>query len=323
MKDEIRMAVSLPEKLENEVFELSDLACELLEEGKVEEALEKIKLAWEKVPEPGYNTSVSHLILSALIPILNTAGQHNEALRLTKEWIADLENSGYRIYHTLPYILHGETLLFLKDADAAKESFYQAVKYGAKKRDFSDQPGFYLEVAQKKLNDNQEIMALFEEKVLSRSVTILRPETAELSAEVSERIEDLSEQGNELFEEEKYRECIQVWNEALALIPEPQNTYREAFWLETSIGDCYFMLNDFEQSLVHFLNAKGNIETNAHENPFVMLRLGELFLEGAHFNDAKEFLLRAYMLEGKEIFEAEDQKYFVFLEQNVELNKPG
>lgn len=323
MNDEIRMAVSLPGKLENEVFELSDLACELLEEGKVEEALEKIALAWAKLPEPRFNTSVSHLILCALIPVLNTAGQYNEALLLTKEWIADLETSGYKIYHTIPYILHGETLLFLKNADGAKEAFYQAVKYGAKKRDFSDQPAFYLEVAQKKLNDNQEIMTLFEEKVLSRSVTILRPEIAELSAEVSERIEELSERGNELFEEEKYQECIQIWNEALALIPEPQNSYGEAFWLETSIGDCYFMLNDFEQSLVHFLNAKGNIETNAHENPFVMLRLGELFLEGAHFNDAKEFLLRAYMLEGKEIFKTEHKKYFVFLEQNVELNKPG
>lgn len=188
MKDEIRMAVSLPGELENEVFELSDLSCELLEEGKVEEALEKIELAWAKLPEPRFNTSVSHLILCALIPILNTAGQYKEAL---------------------------------------------------------------------------------------------------------------------------------------ALIPEPQNSYSEAFWLETSIGDCYFMLNNFGQSLVHFLNAKGNIETNGHENPFVMLRLGELFLEGDHFNDAKEFLLRAYMLEGKEIFETEHGKYFVFLEQNVELNKPG
>ncbi|WP_367867827.1 tol-pal system YbgF family protein [Pedobacter sp. WC2423] len=323
MKDEIRMAVSLPQELENEVFELSDLACELLEEGKVEEALEKIKLAWEKVPGTKFNTSVSHLVLCTLIPVLNTAGQYNEALNLAKEWIADLETSGYKIYHTMPYILQGETLLFLKDADAAKEAFYQAVKYGAKKRDFSDQPAFYLEVAQKKLNDNQEIMTRFEEEVLSRSVTILRSEIVELSAEVSAPIEELSEQGNDLFEEEKYLECIQVWNEALSLIPEPQNSYSEAFWLEASIGDCYFMRNDFEQSLLHFLNAKGNIGTNAYENPFVMLRLGELFLERDHFNDAKEFLLRAYMLEGEEIFETENEKYFVFLKQNIELTKPG
>lgn len=323
MKDEIRKAVSLPGELENEVFELSDLACELLEDGKVEEALAKIKLAWEKLPEARYNTSVSYMTLCALIPILNTAGKYNEALQLTKEWIADLENSGYKIYHTMPYILHGETMLFLKDADAAKESFYQAVKYGATKRDFSDQPAFYFEVAKKKLNDPEEILTRFEKEVLSRSLTILRPEIMELSEEVSTRIEELSEQGNELFEEEKYQECIEVWLAALALIPEPQNSYSEAFWLETSIGDCYFMWNDFEQSLAHFLNAKGNIETNAYENAFVMLRLGELFLEGDHFNDAKEFLLRAYMLEGEEIFETEDEKYFVFLKQNVELSKPG
>lgn len=320
MKNDIRVADSIPDELENEIFDLADEAAELLEEGKIEASLGKIRLAWEKLPESKYNTPVSHMILCELIPLLNAAGKYEDALQEVKEWILDLETCGYRIYHTIPYVLHGETLLFLGQPDLAKQAFYQAIKYGATKRDFSDKPAFYFDIAKKKLTDNEEILRLFRKEILSLSVPLLRTELAELSEELSERIDVLSEQGSDLFDEENFQECIKVWSEALALIPHPRNLYGETFWLETSIGDCYFMLNEFEQSQVHFLNAKGNIETNAYENPFVMLRLGELFFELKEFNDAKEFLLRAYMLEGKEIFETEEEKYFNFLKENVKLD---
>lgn len=320
MKNDIRVAVGIPGELENEIFDLTDEAAELLEEGKAEAASEKIQLAWGKLPEPKYNTPVSHMVLCELIPLLNATGKYEEALQAVKDWILDLETCGYKIYHTIPYILHGETLLFLGNPDLAKEAFYQAVKYGATKRDFNDKPAFYFDIAKKKLTVNEEIMELFRKEVLALSIPILRTEAAAISEELSERIEELSEQGNDLFDEEKFRECIKVWSEALALIPHPQNLYGETFWLETSIGDCYFMLNEYEQSQVHFLNAKGNIETNAYENPFVMLRLGELFFEFGHFNEAKEFLLRAYMLEGEELFETEEEQYFNFLKDNVKLN---
>lgn len=320
MKNDIRIAVSIPEELENEIFDLTDGSAELLEEGKTEAALEKIKLAWGKLPEPRYNTPVSDMVLCELIPLLNATGKYEEALQEIKDWILDLETCGYKIYHTHPYILHGETLLFLGNADLAKEAFYQAVKYGATKRDFSDKPAFYFDIARKKLMVNEEILELFRKEVLTLSIPIPRTESAELSEELSERIEVLSEQGNDLFDDEQFRECIEIWSEALALIPHPQHLYGETFWLETSIGDCYFMLNEYGQSQVHFLNAKGNIETNAYENPFVMLRLGELFFEMEDFNNAKEFLLRAYMLEGKEIFDAEREKYFNFLKENVKLD---
>lgn len=320
MKNDIRVADSISNELENEIFDLADEASELLENGKTEASLGKIRLAWEKLPESKYNTPVSHMILSELIPVLNATGKYEEAVQVAKDWIRDLETCGYKIYHTIPYILHGETLLFLGQPDLAKEAFYQAIKYGATKRDFNDTPAFYFDIAKKKLNDNEEILKLFQKEVLSLPFPVFKIELAELSAELTDRIDVLSEQGSDLFDEDKFQECIEVWSEALALIPSPQNLYGETFWLETSIGDGYFMLNKFEESLVHFLNAKGNIETNAYENPFVMLRLGELFFEVNEFNDAKEFLLRAYMLEGEELFETEEEKYFDFLKENVKID---
>jgi hypothetical protein len=44
-----------------------------------------------------------------------------------------METSGYKIYETTPYILYGETLLFLNYPNEAKEAFYRATKYGATK----------------------------------------------------------------------------------------------------------------------------------------------------------------------------------------------
>lgn len=53
-------------------------------------------------------------------------------------------------------------------------------------------------------------------------------------------------------------------------------------------------------------------------NSFILLRQGEIMYELNEKVRAVEFLLRAYMLEGKEIFDGEDNKYLKFLKENVE-----
>ena len=100
-----------------------------------------------------------------------------------------------------------------------------------------------------------------------------------------------------------------VWKEALDLIPVPQNSRAETLWLESSIGDIYYHLGNREQALQHFINAKGNLETNAYENPFIMLRLGQIYFDLGELDEAKEYLMRGYMLEGEELFEDEEEKY--------------
>lgn len=140
-----------------------------------------------------------------------------------------------------------------------------------------------------------------------------------LSKEITEQIEELSEIGSALFDEENYGEAIAVWQNALQLIPKPSNAYFESQWLETSIGDAYYMLQDDDKALGYFLKAKSNIDANAYENPFLMLRLGQMYFESDLFYKAKEYLLSAYMMEGVEIFEQEDEKYFQFLKNNVAL----
>lgn len=141
-----------------------------------------------------------------------------------------------------------------------------------------------------------------------------------LSNEILDQIESLSELGNEAYEKDHYLQAIDIWQQALSLIPDPQHHVAESQWLAASIGDSYFLLEKFRKSLTYFQLAKSNIEENAYENPFIMLRLGQSYLENHQPEEAREYLLRAYMLEGKEIFEFDDPKYLVFLSHQVDLD---
>ena len=164
MNNEIRQASPLSQELETQIFDLQDKAWEFLEQNKTEEALSKIQEAWNLLPEPKFNTSCSHIILCDLIPFFNVSGKYSEAKSLVNDWIFDLKNSGFRIYETTPFLLLGETHLHLSEIEEAKSAFQEAVKFGATKRDFSEKPDFYFEIAKKKITDNDEIKKLFKNK---------------------------------------------------------------------------------------------------------------------------------------------------------------
>ena len=317
MKNEIRKAFPLTPELEDKTFNMQAEACELLENNKPQEAEALIKEVWNLLPEPKFNTSCSHVVLCDLIEILTRIGKHEEAKLILADWVNDIETCGYKIYKTTPFILSGENFLYLNEIENTKEQFYKAVKFGATKRDFSDKPNFYFDIAKKKITDNNEIKNLFDNEV--RNSPKQRKANQELTDEICEQIEELSEKGNEYFENENYKEAIKIWKQALLLIPNPQNVYSESQWLETSIGDAYFLTENYTEALEFFQSAKNNLEENAYVNPFIMLRLGQTLFENQQKENAIEYLLRAYMSEGKEIFENDDEKYFNFLKSNVKL----
>lgn len=43
-----------------------------------------------------------------------------------------------------------------------------------------------------------------------------------LTEKIKARLDELAERGNQLEDEERYDEALQVWEEGLSLIPEPQ-----------------------------------------------------------------------------------------------------
>lgn len=140
----------------------------------------------------------------------------------------------------------------------------------------------------------------------------------EITPELRARLDECAERGNQFEDEEQYEEAIKAWEEGLSLIPKPQQFYSETIWFLAAIGDVYFQKGMFSQAHKYFDNARGNLSGDGYGNPFIMLRLGECCLEIGDEKNAAEYLLRAYMMEGKEIFESDEngeddgQKYFDF-----------
>lgn len=145
-----------------------------------------------------------------------------------------------------------------------------------------------------------------------------------LTSEIKAKLDELAERGNQLEEEEQYEEAIQIWKEGLNLIPEPQQYYSETVWFLAAIGDVYFQMKLYSKAHECFDKARGNLSGEGYGNPFIMLRLGECCLEIGDEKNAIEYLLRAYIMEGKEIFEPDEdgnddgQKYFDYLRTHVE-----
>lgn len=144
--------------------------------------------------------------------------------------------------------------------------------------------------------------------------------TEELSEEIQAKMDELAQKGNQLENEGRLAEAVQVWQEGLALIPEPQQFYGQTVWFLAAIGDVYFQQGEYVLAHECFDKARGNVTGAGYGNPFIMLRLGECCLEIGDEKNALEYLLRAYMFEGKDIFDSDDEtKYFEFLRTHIDL----
>ena len=299
------MAV-LEKEIQDQIDKLIDDAYLDFQNEKYEESYNKNVKAWDLFPLPktqwneAYNTA--KYIFNDMIIL--------KKYDLAKQWLNEMIAQNNNL-HLMDFDLSfniGKYHFETSDFEKAKEEWDLLVKQQGLRYFGSEDPR-YLEFYKNS------------DKILAESKENFTPKTTtqELTDETCDQIEELSEQGNEYFDDENYNDAIKIWKQTLALIPNPQNVYAESQWLETSIGDAYFLTEEFAQALEHFQNAKNNIEANAYENPFIMLRLGQSLLENNQPNEAKEYLLRAYMFEGEEIFENDDAKYFEFLKQNVEL----
>lgn len=138
-----------------------------------------------------------------------------------------------------------------------------------------------------------------------------------LSEDIAERVDQLSEAGDALMEDEKFTEAYELYVQALELMPEPLHDHPEATWIFVSLGDSYFFPEDFESAFEAYQDAVQCPEGLG--NPYVHLRLGQCALELGLETQAIHELTRAYMRDGDQIFEDEDPKYFEFLKKRLHM----
>lgn len=141
----------------------------------------------------------------------------------------------------------------------------------------------------------------------------------EIEDKIHEEIKSLSQSGDALAEAEDYTQAlVQYWS-AFDLIPEPKNEWEATTWVLAAIGDANFLSKDYQAGIDNLSNAM--YCPNAIGNPFLHLRLGQCLFEMEFSDQAADELIRAYALEGEELFSEDDPKYLDFLRTRIELSK--
>jgi hypothetical protein len=137
----------------------------------------------------------------------------------------------------------------------------------------------------------------------------------ELPAELHEQIVALSASGDSLAEMMDWEGALAKYNSAWKIVPEPKNEWEASTWVLAAIADACFFAGYFQSALDAVRYAM--ICPGGVGNPFLHLRRGQCAFEKSELDEAVEHLARAYMLEGKVIFQADDSKYFEFLKTQI------
>jgi tetratricopeptide (TPR) repeat protein len=138
----------------------------------------------------------------------------------------------------------------------------------------------------------------------------------ELDDKVYDQIVNLIEEGDELLGDGDVNEAIEKYSKGLTLLPDPKNEWEASTYIYTALGDCYFIQKKYRDALTVFESAYNS--PDGDENPYICLMIGESYFELNDKEKAKEFLLKALELEGEEIFDDEDEKYFELIKGSIQ-----
>lgn len=140
----------------------------------------------------------------------------------------------------------------------------------------------------------------------------------EIEENTYSRIQELCAEGDDLVEQGEIPSALKVYWQAFELMPEPKTDWDATTWILTAIGDANFLQDEFNkgiESLSLAMKCPGAIG-----NPFIHMRLGQCLFEVGNLDSAAEELVRAYALEGDEIFSNDDSKYLEFLKNRIDTS---
>ena len=141
--------------------------------------------------------------------------------------------------------------------------------------------------------------------------------TVQLSDQVYAQITALCKVGDELVRAGEAEAGKAKYVAALRLLPENHRDWEAATWIYVAIGDVHFGMENYEKAFKCFFNAVQC--PNGLGNPYIHLRLGQLYYEQGDFEKAADELSRAYMGAGLKIFMEDDPKYLEFLETKIKI----
>jgi tetratricopeptide (TPR) repeat protein len=125
-----------------------------------------------------------------------------------------------------------------------------------------------------------------------------------------ESVEDLIVQGEAFVDVEEDAEALEWFRSAWEALPAPREEQEPAARIWAAIADCHFHLSQWAdcRDAVQYAFRCGE----DMDNPFLRLRLGQALYELGDEHEAANWLVPAYLSEGRSLFEDDDPKYLEF-----------
>lgn len=139
----------------------------------------------------------------------------------------------------------------------------------------------------------------------------------ELPDDIQDQIEALSEQAEEARIQGRHEEALDLYTEALELLPEPREQFEAYSFLKATMGDICFLMDRFNDGLENFYDAY-TAAGPQNMNPYIIYRLGQIYRQMGDEDNAVEFFKKTYLLEGEDAFE--DESDLIFLKNRVDLD---
>lgn len=261
------------EELENLVWDMKLKWTSKFKEGEYEEAWKVCMDTWRLLPEPKYKEPASWDIVPDIVKYsIETKNFEYADKFIGLLYICDLDraDSGEREFWA------GRLAYAKGDMDIAKELLACSLeKSGGFGIITHKENRVYKEFAQGKGKSAKPKSKLSADKLIDKA--------------------------DKTFAKKKYEEAEELYLQGLDKIGELEDVdirgqyYRNAY---TGLGDCHFLKKEYDSAIDYFIKAY-NYDVS---NPYINLRIGECYVFLDNEPDAKEYLMRAYMVAGEDIF---------------------
>ena len=145
---------------------------------------------------------------------------------------------------------------------------------------------------------------------------MMRSDIMELNDALYEKITNYCNSGDTLYDNGEYHDAIKMYKKAFEILPEPKEEWEATTWICSALADAFAEVGETEKSLQYALLADKC--PNGVMNPYIQLQVGMSFFDIGNKNKAREYLLRAYMLEGEDIFSDVTSEYFALIQDLIQ-----
>ncbi|NDV66668.1 lipopolysaccharide assembly protein LapB [Bacteroides sp. 224] len=137
----------------------------------------------------------------------------------------------------------------------------------------------------------------------------------ELNDELYSAIMSDLEKGDDAAENSRNSTALKYYLSGLEKVPDPKTDWEISLHIYTAMGDLFINMEQYENAVFHYQSALNC--PDGLSNGYIWLGLGQAYYELGDMEKAKDALKSAYMLEGDEIFQGYDLKYYNLIKEII------